>query len=189
MAFIFSLKAAVLLLHCIFYTTAALPSVPIPAQRIDRIAEEQTIAPNIISPRSPSFEHGICRIHLFERTIGPKYAITLHLEVFDGSNTRVYDSGFPSTTWGGTITIRPDQLPMGYKIDVYADWVAHNEGSWKNWPLKIQVGEHLTNMDFRTTDKSRMPHCDVGRWIAPDPFDRYSPFMIPNRQADCYWNC
>lgn len=178
MTFAFNLKAAVLLLHWIFYTVVGLPSTPIPAQPINWISNEQTIALNL-SPRSSSFAHGTCRIHLHERTIGPKYAVNIHLEVYDGSNTRIYNSGYPSTTWGGTMTIPSDQLPMGYKIDVYVDWVAHNDGAWKSWPLKIQVGEHLTNMDFRTTDKSKLPHCDVGRWIAPDPFDRYPPFVIP----------
>jgi hypothetical protein len=158
---------SLVLLNWLFYIVSSFPTSPILAPLRDPTSDEDSLVANLTT-LDDGFVHGVCRIHLKQVTRGGyihKWPVYLGFDVYDGANTEVFHTpSYIKTTFGGTVTIPADQLPMRYHIEIHVGSGNSVTGWWMNWPLKIQIGEHLTNMDFYTTDRSKLPHCVVEGW-------------------------
>lgn len=161
------IATVLVLLNWLFNTVASFPSSSILAPLRDSTPDEHNLAANLTT-LDDGFAHGVCRIHMKEVTQGAdirKWPVYLGFDVYDGANTQVFHTpSYIKTSFGGTVTIPADQLPMRYHIEIYVGSGNSVTSWWLTWPLKIQIGEHLTNMDFYTTDRSKLPHCVVEGW-------------------------
>ncbi|KAF2654199.1 hypothetical protein K491DRAFT_679895 [Lophiostoma macrostomum CBS 122681] len=178
-------------------TTTVSFETPIPATSMQSVVPPSP-APAPPPPPPSKFAGGKCRIHIREHiskanfgTTNRKDKVAVSPQVFDGSNKNVYDQQETETWWGNTVAIPADKLPMDYGIGVYFDWNEGADDDWKFWVISVQIGEHLTNMNYLNTDRSRMPYCEVGDWdVSTDLFQwlDHSP-SDATRDADCYWTC
>jgi hypothetical protein len=130
-------------------------------------------------PPTPDYAQGICKIHIIQMDTGGDI-VTHNLTLFDASGS---DMAFTehNLKLKGDTTIRDSETPLNYDVDIHLFDRNHivpiARGGSRG--LLITFG-NVAKVAFSDINKSKMPHCDVGKW------DFWENRL---RESDCYWAC